>query len=150
MDTLKSARLSRWWGSCVVACLVWSGISYAAAPAAVASETDDTRLGADRIEIGASVRGTMAPPTDSVDWLYFELEEESTLKLGLDRREGDGTLRMNLSKATGEDIGDVDTSGGSGSLELTLAPGLYYIELTADAAATYMLTVAKRKKPPSR
>lgn len=108
-----------------------------------ASETDDSRLGAKRIEIGASQQDTVSPPDDPVDWRYLELETESSVTIELKRRKGEGTLRMTLEKATGEDVDRVDAPEGKASLELTLAPGLYYIKLTADAAASYSLTISE-------
>jgi hypothetical protein len=148
MMTRFHRRDASGWGILVVACValgigVWSAKAWAA-------ETDDTRLGAERIKIGASQQDAVSPPDDPVDWRYFELEAESSLTISLKRRKGEGTLRMTLAKATGEDVDRVDAPEGQASLELTLAPGLYYLKLTADAAASYSLTISERKKPPSR
>jgi hypothetical protein len=134
-------RVIGWWSIPVVACValgvgVWSTEAWA-------SETDDSRLGAKRIEIGASQQDAVSPPDDPVDWRYFELEAESSLTISLKRRKGEGTLRMTLAKATGEDVDRVDAPEGQASLELTLAPGLYYIKLTANAAASYSLTISE-------
>ena len=143
MTTFERFNVGRW-GAVVsmVTALAWTATAWAA-------ETDDSRLGAQQVELGASTQDALTPPDDSVDWLYFELEAESSVSIELTRRDGDGALRMTLSKATGEDVDRIDAPGGEASLDLTLAPGLYYIKLTADAAAEYMLALSERKKPPS-
>ena len=125
---------------------VWLGLMVAlfVATPAVADESrdsDGSRLGAEPQALETEQEDSLDPPDDESDWRYVEIESERTLEVGLSGEFESDSAKLRLTSATGEELESSIHSETTTRLRQELSPGVYYIEITSDAACDYTITV---------
>lgn len=103
-------------------------------------DPDGSRMQASEIDLGKTVSDSLSPPRDSVDWRYFRLKAGSNVSIDISGNR-DVRIRVQLTTATGKSVAEMTTSEGKGRLTQKLAPGLYYVSVSAPASTDYRLTI---------
>lgn len=107
----------------------------------VARDTDGSRLGADEHVLGRTDADSLAPPDDTIDWRYVEIESEHTVVVTLSPDSDETEVEVALTKATGDELDSTATEGDDVTLEHSVTPGLYYVSVTAGDAVDYEITI---------
>lgn len=129
---MKSTRI-------VLACL--TTLAFATTAYANGRDPDGSRMQARPIAMGATAEDRLSPPGDSIDWRYVRLADAADVTFTLAATPSNVTLRFTLTDARGNAVIRESSSRGALTVRRSLDPGLYYLSVSAGAAASYKLTV---------
>lgn len=102
-------------------------------------DIDGKRTRARRTEVGAQVKDTLGVG-DATDWRYVRVEGTGELTVSVAFQPGGGALDLQVTDAKGKVLATADASKpGARTVSLTVSPGIYYIEVSSGAAASYTL-----------
>ena len=93
------------------------------------------------MEVGTSAEDELAPGDDKADWRYFKAEKARSYTVKLDHEPAEATVHLKLTRATGETVEKTATAEGTAEIASSLEPGLYYVEVAAETAVTYTVSV---------
>jgi hypothetical protein len=123
--------------------LGWMIVFFVVTPAVAdeSRDSDGSRLGAESQALETEQEDSLDPPDDESDWRYVEIESERTLEVGLSGEIDGESAELRLTSATGEELESSMHSGKTTRIRRELSPGVYYIEVTSDAAFDYTIAV---------
>ncbi|QDG49902.1 T9SS type A sorting domain-containing protein [Persicimonas caeni] len=104
-------------------------------------DSDASRMQARKIGFPSNQSDSLKPPADRVDWSYFKLTEKARVSLTVEFSKAEVGGRVVLTSATGRELAASSQSGSKASLSASLAPGIYYVSVSASKAASYTLSV---------
>ena len=125
----------------IAAALVAALIAPVTPASAFARDADGSRMQARPIALNSAARDRLAPPSDAVDWRYFRLTEAHDVTVAVEGTPKSVALSITLTDAMGKSLVRGRTSNGSYTTRRRLDPGLYYLSVSATAAASYEISV---------
>ncbi len=128
----------------IVSCLVITvlGISVVAFNlAAQPRDSDGTRMQAQKVALGTTHKDTLAPPADSSDWRYVQIEKATRFTISVSSEPADKNVTVALTTATGNELAQSSSSNGRVEITRQLDPGIYYINIQSGSPVSYRMSI---------
>lgn len=108
---------------------------------AMGRDADGSRMQARELALGGTDSDTLSPPSDAVDWRYLRLSDGHRLVVEVSVSPSSVPVSVQLTSAVGDRIASATSSKGKATLSTQLDPGLYYVSVSASAAARYTISL---------
>jgi hypothetical protein len=109
--------------------------------AAFGRDADGSRMQARPHKLGTSSTDHLSPPKDSVDWRYVRLPKSQDVTFSVKSRPPSASLRISITNAMGRNVFEGSTQRGSFTTRRRLDPGLYYVSVSSNTAASYTISI---------
>ncbi len=122
--------------------IVWTAALFMSVPVSARSrDADGSRLQARHVTLGDTIKDSLNPPRDRVDWRSFRVTDGKTVRLSLSHQPVKGRVTLTLVSSAGGELGRATSREGAASLAQKLKPGVYYVSVASGKRVKYSLSV---------
>lgn len=128
----------------ILSCLVITVLGFSVLARSLTAQprdSDGTRMQAQKVALGTTLKDTLAPPSDSADWRYIQIEKATKLTISVSSEPAARNVTVSLTTATGSELSQTSSSNGRLEIARQLDPGIYYINIQSGGPVSYRMSI---------